>query len=263
MRRTTGLGLLAVATCLALALAPVAAFAETRVVTDEWGNEWTVTDELDREGDSTTEEGLFTIVIPEGDVWDIDKLTKDQLHAALGGGMPDSAYADYPESVVGKGTTCEVYRLYNPYTGEHLYTIDAAEKDHLATVGWTVEGATVEWMEKNPESIGMVCKMSVASPIYPAVYRLYNPLVPGGDHHYTTDVHEYETLQTVGWRGEGAIFNSAPMAVMPLYRLYNPNAEVGAHHYTTDRAERDALVELGWAYEGIGWYAWGFAEGVG
>lgn len=216
MRRTTGLGLLAVATCLALALAPVAAFAETRVVADKWGNEWTVTDELDREGDSTTEEGLFTIVIPEGDVWDIDKLTKDQLHAALGGGMPDSAYADYPESVVGKGTTCELYRLYNPYTGEHLYTIDAAEKDHLATVGWTVEGATVEWMEKNPESIGMVCKMSVASPIYPAVYR-----------------------------------------------LYNPNAEVGAHHYTTGRAERDVLVELGWTYEGIGWYAWGFAEGVG
>ena len=53
------------------------------------------------------------------------------------------------------------------------------------------------------------------------------------------------------------------MAVMPLYRLYNPNAVVGAHHYTTDRAERDTLVELGWTYEGIGWYAWGFAQGIG
>lgn len=222
-----------------------------------------MTDELDREGDLNTDEGLFTIVVPQGDVWDIDNLTEEQLDAALGGGMPDSTYAEYPESVVGRGTTCELYRLYNPYTGEHLYTIDADEKDYLSTVGWNVEGAHVEWMEEDPESIGSVCKMTKQSPVYPKVYRLYNPYVPGGDHHYTTDEHEYEVLQEEGWIGEGVVFNSAPMAAMPLYRLYNPNAVVGAHHYTTDRAERDTLAELGWTYEGIGWYAWGFAQGVG
>ena len=135
MRRARGLGLLAVGVSAALVLAPVMVLAETSVVTDRWGNEWTVTDELDREGDLNTDEGLFTIVVPQGDVWDIDNLTEEQLDAAFGGGMPDSAYAEYPESVVGRGTTCELYRLYNPYTGEHLYTIDADEKDYLSTVG--------------------------------------------------------------------------------------------------------------------------------
>lgn len=63
----------------------------------------------------------------------------------------------------------------------------------------------------------------------------------------------------------GSVFKMTKQSsVYPkVCRLYNPNAAVGAHHYTTDRAERDTLVELGWTYEGIGWYAWGFAQGIG
>lgn len=33
-----------------------------------------------------------------------------------------------------------VHRLYNPNAGEHFYTTDAAERDHLVSVGWNDEG---------------------------------------------------------------------------------------------------------------------------
>ena len=34
-----------------------------------------------------------------------------------------------------------MYRLYNPYSHEHLFTTDANEKDNLVTLGWRFEGA--------------------------------------------------------------------------------------------------------------------------
>ena len=36
--------------------------------------------------------------------------------------------------------TQEMYRLYNPNSGEHFYTADASERDHLVDVGWNYEG---------------------------------------------------------------------------------------------------------------------------
>lgn len=33
-----------------------------------------------------------------------------------------------------------VYRLYNPYTGEHLYTMDENEIVTLVQLGWEYEG---------------------------------------------------------------------------------------------------------------------------
>ena len=34
----------------------------------------------------------------------------------------------------------EMYRLYNPNSGEHFYTADADEKGNLVRVGWRYEG---------------------------------------------------------------------------------------------------------------------------
>ena len=78
-----------------------------------------------------------------------------------------------------------------------------------------------------------------------------------GDHHYTTDKNEFDTLPSYGWVAEGVAFFSAdkdnPENVL-LHRLYNPNAEgAGSHHYTADTNERDTLVAQGWKYEGIAW----------
>gem|GEM_PF-6255680 len=83
-----------------------------------------------------------------------------------------------------------------------------------------------------------------------AMYRLYNP--NSGEHFYTSDEKEKNTLVELGWMDEGTGWY-APEEGDVVYRLYNPNA--GEHHYTMDKNEKDTLVELGWTYEGEGWFS--------
>lgn len=133
--------------------------------------------------------------------------------------------------------TMDMYRLYNPYTGEHLYTSGTFEKDSLVSMGWNYEG--VAW--KAPETGN-------------AVYRLYNPY--SGEHHYTMNTSEKDYLVLIGWNDEGIGWYSSTLLVsVPVYRLFNPNSTgIGAHHYTTDSVERDHLVLAGWQDEGYAWY---------
>lgn len=139
------------------------------------------------------------------------------------------------EIVASPADSSDMYRLYNPNSGEHFYTADEAERDGLERVGWRYEG--VGW---------------VAPAEGDPVFRLYNP--NAGDHHYTTDEGERDSLVRVGWRYEGIGWMSAGEGGIALHRLYNPNAVAGSHHYTTNEGERDFLVSLGWRYEGVGWY---------
>ena len=74
--------------------------------------------------------------------------------------------AEYPADKPGDpGTSTPVtvrqsmYRLYNPYSGEHFYTASADEMGHLASIGWSYEG------------VGWVAPKQSNTP----VYRLYNP----------------------------------------------------------------------------------------
>ena len=131
---------------------------------------------------------------------------------------------------------CEMYRLYNPNSGEHFYTSSIVEREHLKSVGWNYEG--IGWYaptEGNP------------------VYRLYNP--NAGDHHYTLSRTEHDYLVSVGWRPEGVGWASADEETgIALYRQYNPNAIAGSHNYTSSKFENDSLVSKGWMAEGIGWY---------
>ena len=79
-----------------------------------------------------------------------------------------------------------VYRLYNPYAGDHHYTMDRAEADNLVSVGWNDEG--IGWHSDGKEV---------------PVYRLYNPNAVTGTHHYTTSVEERDFLDEIGWNYEG------------------------------------------------------------
>ena len=135
--------------------------------------------------------------------------------------------------------TVTMWRLYNPNSGEHFYTGNTAERDHLVHVGWKSEG--VGW----------------TAPVKgDPVYRLYNP--NAGDHHYTLNPAERDMLVRAGWKYEGIGWYSASASVTgrkPLYRQYNPNARAGAHNYTLSKAENDHLVCVGWRAEGLAWYA--------
>lgn len=126
-------------------------------------------------------------------------------------------------------------RLYNPYTGEHLFTSDANERDTLVPLGWKYEGEAWKAPESGQE-----------------VYRLYNPNT--GEHHYTLDTNEYKVLQPLGWKGEGVFFHSDKDEGTPIYRLFNSHAAAFTHHYTADINEYDVLRKMGWTGEHVGWY---------
>lgn len=141
-----------------------------------------------------------------------------------------------------------MYRLYNPNSGEHFYTVDTKERDSLVKVGWKYEGEA--WFAPKKSDT--------------PVYRLYS----GTDHHYTTSSAERDSLVKAGWKDEGIgwyseNFRAAEGATnVHVYRLFNPNVvptaptnNSGSHHYTVDSAERDSLVKIGWKNEGTGWYA--------
>ena len=132
--------------------------------------------------------------------------------------------------------TINMFRLYNPNSGEHFYTASVDEKNNLISVGWNYEG------------IGWKAPKKSKTP----VYRLYNP--NAGDHHYTMSAAEKDNLIAAGWKYEGIGWYSDDAKSVPLYRQYNPNAKTGSHNYTTSKKENDWLVSLGWKAEGIGWY---------
>ena len=134
----------------------------------------------------------------------------------------------------------EMYRVYNPNSGEHFYTSNKAEKDHLVNLGWKYEG--IGWKAPTVSN-------------YP-VYRLYN--ANGGEHHYTMNVAEKNNLVKLGWKYEGIGWFSADpndSNSVPLLREYNPNAFSNNHNYTTNANEHSWLVGLGWKDEGKAWYA--------
>ena len=178
--------------------------------------------------------------------------------------------------------TVDMFRLYNPNSGEHFYTSNEAERAELIALGWNDEG--IGWIAPNMSSV--------------PVYRLYNPI--GGEHHYTTNAGERDSLIAAGWNDEGiGWFSNEHMGfyadeaqtmprerytedsylasiwvmagwvdigggwysgVIPmasLYRQYNPNAFANNHNYTTSIGENDTLVSYGWRAEGIGWYGVG------
>lgn len=83
-----------------------------------------------------------------------------------------------------------------------------------------------------------------------SVYRVYNP--NSGEHFYTKNSFEKDSLIKSGWHNEGIAWKSYIEGV-PVYRVYNPNA--GDHHYTTNQNEVNNLVTKGWRDEGVAFYA--------
>lgn len=138
-----------------------------------------------------------------------------------------------------KPDTCMLYRLYNPYTHEHLFTIDKQEKENCAAHGWRDEGA-----------IGKVLKEKGTE-----VYRIFNPYT--GEHHFTTDAHEVELRSKEGWVNEGVQFHSADKdssGGMGMVSFFNPYEKAYTHHYTSDAQEMAKLRAEGWKQEVAKWY---------
>lgn len=162
--------------------------------------------------------------------------TSDSTSAAAPGyGASAAATTSSLEPAKESVSPVPMYRLYNRYNGEHLYTSSASEAQNLVSLGWS--GESVAWFTPSSGN---------------AVYRLYNPY--SGDHHYTTDKSEYDYLGSIGWKPEDVAFYSDGTQTTAVFRLFNPYATVATHHYTTSQSEYNYLGTIGWKQEGKGWY---------
>ena len=132
------------------------------------------------------------------------------------------------------------YRMYRK-SGEHVYTISAAERDMLVSAGWINEGVAFN-------------VNSVASKKGTPVYRVYNKN-NGGMHFYTASAAEKDMLLANGWTEGAVVFYGADKATgIPVYRTYNTGSNNGEHNYTTNIAESDMNVKVGWRAEGVAFY---------
>lgn len=145
-----------------------------------------------------------------------------------------------------------VVRMYNKWTGEHLFTTNALEVADLEARGWQNEGTY--WKAPAADKDDNQDLMRV--------YRLYNPYT--SDHLYTTDLVEYTNLMAAGWNGEDVKFMSAATPELDnkavvdtpdpeaegIYRQFNPNVTVGTHNYG-GLAENKKLLDLGWKADGV------------
>ena len=181
--------------------------------------------------------------------WDDDiqffwALKVNAAHSDLGSSLVNLSDGDsivwryelytYPGPALDK--TKSMYRIYNPNSGEHFYTMSTDEKDNLVNLGW------------NDEGIGWTAPLASTAP----VYRLYN--ANGGEHHYTMDKDERDELVSLGWNDEGIGWYSDANESVKLYREYNPNAFANNHNYTTSADEHEHLLSLGWKNEDTAWY---------
>ena len=157
------------------------------------------------------------------------------------GYSPDTTVYPSPQTIkltrITRDPTWNMYRMYDPNSGEHFYTGSVIERSNLVAAGWNYEG------------VGFTFPMTTGKP----VYRLYAPVT--GEHLYTMDEAEKAALMAAGWHYEGVAFNSSPGKEVPQYRLHNPNETRGAYHFTASIEERDYLLSIGWEDQGIGWYS--------
>ena len=127
------------------------------------------------------------------------------------------------------------------------YTVSYANNVNVGTASLTIQG-TNHYTGSVTRTFSI--RKEAAVPRV-AMFRLYNP--NSGEHFYTAQEREKNSLIQAGWTYENIGWYAPQTSRTPVYRLYNRNA--GDHHYTMSVNERDHLIRAGWTDEGIGWYS--------
>lgn len=107
-----------------------------------------------------------------------------QLPAVADDAVLKGSSVEYKQWVDGQNATVQVYRLYNRWSGEQLFTTSKSEYDGLIKIG------------RNGENVAWVSPSTSKTP----VYRMYDPY--SGDHFYMSNKSEYDSLEKIGWRKE-------------------------------------------------------------
>lgn len=126
-----------------------------------------------------------------------------------------------------------LYQYYNPYTGDHFYTIDINELGYYPGNGWSFEKVACNVFDTQETG---------TTPLY-RYYNYYD-----GDHFYTTDWNELGYC-SYGWcfeNVEGYVYPPDSESGILFFQYWNGNGNTLDHFYTTD------WNELG--YGAYGWY---------
>lgn len=145
----------------------------------------------------------------------------------------------------GSNTGYQVYRMYNPGTGQHTWTIYASDVASYKSAGFVNEGISFT-------SINPIRPETAAPDGQSNVYRFGG--MPGNTHFWTKDIAERDRMIVEGYSYEGIAWRVTNyQTAVPIYRLYSP--VVKRHLYSSDQNEVNKLGSSGmWNFEGIAWY---------
>ena len=143
----------------------------------------------------------------------------------------------------------DIYRLFQPSTGKHLFSSSLVEIDILTGLP-TGDSFLNE---------GIAYSVDVGA--NQELFRFYHPAT--GRHLYSANIHEKSKLLSdldSGYIYEGIafhVFNSQSLSSSrtEVYRYYDPSAE---SHFYSANTEEQLLLETSfphWINEGIAWYA--------
>lgn len=169
---------------------------------------------------------------------------KNEYDSLVKAGWKDNGVVFYADPA-GSNSGYQVYRLYNPNTGQHAWTADGSQ-----VLSYQENGYQVQKTEFT--SLSQLAQETAPPAGKELVYRFYVPATTS--HLWTRDVYERDCMIAAGYQYEGVGWHSsASISDKPVYRLYAP--AIRQHVYTTDASERDNLsTNHGWNYEGIAFY---------
>lgn len=145
------------------------------------------------------------------------------------GSLLISELNNYDSDLIVDGPRVPLFRKYNPYSGDHFYTIDSSEGP-----GWTSEGIA-----------GFVLKYG-SDNSYP-IYRYYNHQL--GDHFYTDDFYELGFGGSdYGYEGVEYYISNKNNNDKRLFHRYF-NIGLGDHLYDSNRND-GYYRSVGYRYEG-------------
>ena len=144
-----------------------------------------------------------------------------------------AAEEDSPETIPAI-RNISVYRLYNPGTGEHFFTVSSGERESLLNRNWKDEGIA----------------FSVPETSETPVYRLFNPET--GEHFFTASETEKAGKIEEGFGNEGIAWYADSTNSRMVYRLTDHRRKGASAHYTADLSEKETLVAEGWEEEVTG-----------
>lgn len=133
-----------------------------------------------------------------------------------------------------------VYRLYNQYTGEHLYTTSTEEYNTNVAGGWTGEGVSYYTVNaKDGKPVTPEDDKKVLTPTkVDSVYRMFNPFATVGTHLYG-GVEENAKCLADGWKADNVVDGKQ----QPMFEVFDLD------HTTNEAKIAQALARIDKEYK--------------